>query len=35
MIPGGRHGGFPEAEMDRAYEAITAFLKEQIGIAGP
>ena len=34
-IPGGSHGGFIATETDRAYAAIAAFLKEQIGVAGP
>ena len=34
-IAGGQHGGFTPAEMDRAYEAIRVFLKEQIGVSAP
>ena len=33
-IPGGAHGRFPPAEMDRAYAAIEAFLRG-LGIAPP
>jgi acetyl esterase/lipase len=34
-IAGGAHGRFPAADTDRAYEAISAFLKDGIGTAGP
>lgn len=34
-IPGGKHGGFTQAEMDAAYAAIRAFLQEQAGTSGP
>ncbi len=34
-IKGGQHGRFTSAEMDTAYAAIRAFLKEQIGVSGP
>jgi acetyl esterase/lipase len=34
-IPGGKHGGFTGAEMDTAYAAIRAFLKERIGVTAP
>ena len=34
-IAGGQHGGFTHAEMDAAYAAIRAFLKEQIGVSAP
>jgi len=34
-IAGGKHGGFTGAEMDTAYAAIRAFLKEQIGVSAP
>jgi acetyl esterase/lipase len=34
-VPGGQHGGFTDAEMDTAYAAIRAFLKEQLGVAAP
>ena len=33
-IPGGVHGRFPPAEMDRAYEAISAFLAEVLSGRG-
>lgn len=34
-IEGGEHGRFTGAEMDTAYAAIRAFLKEQIGVSAP
>jgi acetyl esterase/lipase len=34
-IPGGEHGGFKPAEMDTAYAAIRAFLKERLGATAP
>jgi acetyl esterase/lipase len=33
-IPGGAHGRFPPAEMDRAYDAIEAFLAEVLSGTG-
>jgi len=34
-IAGGEHGGFKPAEMDTAYAAIRAFLKERLGVTAP